>query len=528
MKKTVLVQGLVAAAAAALLISCGGGGGAPFPGGGSGGTGGGGSGGGGSGTATSTPSPAPLPPTLNLSVLNAQGTPTLRLSAAETAKARVQLLKGDGSPVADAAVTFSSDDKIQLPVTGGLTDSSGFVTLDFSAAANGYAGLATISANATIGSEVLSTSRTIVFSSQPATTVDPVTLANSILLSSVTPADKSIVIKGAGATGRSETATITFRVLDPQGNPVKDVPVNFSANPSTVVDVTIPTANTDSNGYVKTTVSSKSVADTVIVKAVVPGTALQSQSDQLIVSTGQAVAAAMDLSVAKFNLDGTLSGDTTDVTVRLSDANGNPVAGGVAVAFTTDAGAVGTSGMGGCTTDAISGVCKVPFSVQNPRGTGLATVKASVNTGNTSFAQTIMLNMAAAVTAPVLSPSVVTVSNTCEALATITLGDGSGRALAAGSTITAEPTINSKFDVSVVNGSPVLDSRNLQPTTTRLKFITGKPGNAVGVPAIDAGCDVSNAANNTYNDLETVEVTIKTPGGSVFKRNITVNYLRKP
>lgn len=41
MKKTVLVQGLVAAAAAALLISCGGGGGAPYANGGTGGNGGG-------------------------------------------------------------------------------------------------------------------------------------------------------------------------------------------------------------------------------------------------------------------------------------------------------------------------------------------------------------------------------------------------------------------------------------------------------------------------------------------------------
>ena len=521
MKKTVLVQGLVAAAAAALLISCGGGGGAPYPDGGTGG----GTGGGtptsvpGGGTATPTSSPTPIPPTISLNVLNAQDTPSLRLSAAETAKARVQLLNGAGNPVADTPVTFSGN-QIKLPITGGLTDASGYVTLEFSAATSGFAGLGVITANATVEGEALSTSKTVQFSSQPAVPVDPVTLANSILLADVNPADKSIVIKGAGANGRSETASIRFRVLDSQGNPVKDVPVNFTANPSAVVDVTIPTAKTDSNGYVMTTVSSKNVASTVVVKAMVPGTTLESQSDQLTVTTGVAVAGAFDLSAAKFNLDGLLSGDTTTLTARLSDTNGNPVADGVAVVFTTDAGAVGSSSRGGCVI--ASGQCSVPFFVQAPRGTGLATVLASVNTGNTSFSQSVQLNMASAVTLPIITPTTVNVGNTCEALANITLDDGAGRALAAGSTIAVAPTINSNFDVSVVTGSPVLDSRNLQPTTTRLKFVTGK-----ATPP-DAGCDVSTPGNNTANASEVVEMTITTPGGTVFTRDINVSYLRKP
>lgn len=534
MKKTVLAQGLVAAAVAALLVACGGGGGAPYQNNGNGGTGGGAAPG---TTPTATPTPTNTPtPVVGLSVMNAAGAQTQRLSAAENATARVSIVDGNGVPMSNVAVNFSSgNDVVKFGSNGVLTDSSGVASIDFSAASPTYAGVAKIAAWPDVEGLPSDFSKmiSVQFSSQPAVPVDPVTLANSIEVGGIVPTDKSIVIKSAGSAGRTETAQVRFRVLDKDGAPVKDVPVKFAASKTGVVDINIPTAKTNADGYVLTTVSSKQATDSVIIIAEVVGKPnIKTQSDRLVVTTGVAAQKTFDLSASKYNLDGLFSGDPTTIRAAISDAKGNPVADGVAVVFTANAGAVGSSDMGACKTT--NGVCTVDFRVQRPyTESGISTITAVANTnetGETSLSQTIDINMSGTslnaagdprTLLPVITGTTVfSVGNTCKGVATITLENGNGRAVPAGTTITGASINGRPIKVTPTRGNPVADSLSFAPTQVTLDLETWD---------IATGCDNINNSANTASDTATVGIDIQYPASkTVTTRNITVNYVRQP
>ena len=182
---------------------------------------------------------------------------------------------------------------------------------------------------------------------------------------STSPSDKAIVLKGAGGNGRSETAILTFKVVDAGNNAVSGAVVNFNVVPASDVTLNIASATSNSSGLVVTSVSSKNTATTVVVRGVVNGTTISSQSDQLLVTTGLATQAGFDLSAKKYSLNSGITGDSSDIAVSIVDANGNPVADGVSVAFQTDFGRVGSSAAGGCLTS--NGQCTVKYTVQDPR-----------------------------------------------------------------------------------------------------------------------------------------------------------------
>lgn len=97
------------------------------------------------------------------------------------------------------------------------------------------------------------------------------------------------------------------------------------------------------------------------------------------VSNGVPSQRSMSIAVEKYNLDWSLDGDTTSVSVRVTDTAGNPVPDGTLVQFSTEGGQVQTS----C---ALSGVsaesndiseCSVTFATQNVRpADGLVSIVA--------------------------------------------------------------------------------------------------------------------------------------------------------
>ncbi len=219
-------------------------------------------------------------------------------------------------------------------------------------------------------------------SSGGTTTVTATGIASALSYVSTSPSDKSIVLAGSGGSGRSETAILTFKVVDTSNTAVSGAVVNFSVAPAGSVTLNIASATSGSDGLVSTTVSSKSIATSVVVTATVSGTAISTQSDQLSVTTGVSTQLGFDLSATKYSLNAGITGDTSTVSVRIVDTNGNPVADGVAVVFTTNFGSVGSSSRGGCTTS--NGGCSVAYVMQNPRPTDgqLVTVVASTVLGN--------------------------------------------------------------------------------------------------------------------------------------------------
>ena len=196
--------------------------------------------------------------------------------------------------------------------------------------------------------------------------------AASVQFVGAAPTNQSIVIQGQGGNGRTETATLTFKVVDIFGNPLAGKQVNFTTSaPSITVNKASDT--TDPAGQVVTTVNSGKVPTSFRVQATLPGTGanggadISTLSDSIVVTTGLPVQRAFSLSSGLFNVEGwTLDNPSaTNVQVMLADAFGNPVPDGTPVVFQANMGAIGSSDKGGCNT--VNGVCSVGFRTQAPR-----------------------------------------------------------------------------------------------------------------------------------------------------------------
>ncbi|CAH0202127.1 hypothetical protein SRABI118_01764 [Massilia sp. Bi118] len=215
--------------------------------------------------------------------------------------------------------------------------------------------------------------------------------AASVQFVQAAPSDKSIVIRGQGGNGRTETATLTFKVVDIFGNPLAGKQVNFSASTSAVT-VNKASDTTDDTGSVVTTVNSGSTPTSFRVMATLPGTAangnadISTMSDSIVVTTGLPVQRAFSISSGAFNVEGWSidNPNATTVQVMLADAFGNPVPDGTPVVFQTNMGAIGSADKGGCNT--VNGLCSVIFRTQNPRVAIPGTPATPCNTGSGSSA----------------------------------------------------------------------------------------------------------------------------------------------
>ncbi|MBY0243016.1 MAG: Ig-like domain-containing protein [Burkholderiaceae bacterium] len=189
--------------------------------------------------------------------------------------------------------------------------------------------------------------------------------AASIQFSAATPVDRSIVIQGQGGIGRTETATLTFKVFDTFGNALPGQKVTFT---STTTNVTInkDSDSTDANGEVITTVNSGKVPTSFRIVASLANGA-STTSDSIVVTTGAPVQRAFSVSLGSPNVEGWSYDDVaaTTVSVLVADQAGNPVPDGLPVVFQTNLGAIGSSDKGACNTT--NGGCSVAYRAQAPR-----------------------------------------------------------------------------------------------------------------------------------------------------------------
>ena len=211
----------------------------------------------------------------------------------------------------------------------------------------------------------------------------PVSAANigSIQFANSSANGNSIVLKGSGGLGRSESAQLTFRVVDQQNNGLGGVDVDFAATTNTGgLSVSPVRATTDANGNVSTMVSSGTIPTPVRVMATASrnGQLISGLSDTLIVSTGLPIQRSMSLSADHYNIEGSdVDGETVGISVRLADQYRHLVSDGTAVTFVAESGAIGSSAQGGCTT--VEGECSVKLITQGQRpADGRVTVLAFV------------------------------------------------------------------------------------------------------------------------------------------------------
>lgn len=505
---------------ATVLAACGGGGGSP---GGSGstptsptGTTGGTSTTGGvdtttPGTQTSTVG------TLSLVLRNSANAETTQIGSNEQGHAVATVTNASGSPVEGVIVVFTQADAQLVtfaPEAGtSLTGPNGQATIDFKATDATKTGAVSVVAQVLLGTATLSAKKGVQITGSSLVAEVP----TSMLFLDASPT--SIVIKGAGGGGRSESSTLRFKVVNASNAPIKGAVVNFSVS-SPNVTLNIPQATSDAEGVVVTTVTSGTQPTSVVVTATAAANSSATvPSSQLSVSNGLTVAGGLEVVAEKHNLDGNFTGDTTRVSAFMRDANGNLVPDGTIASFTTDFGAVGSSSSGSCAS--VNGTCSVQFRVQEPRGTGVATVRGTVQLpGNaTPLADDVQIHMAASGGARALSALPATVATklslgagTCKDTFTLFAAGGDNLALASGATIAAGPG-GKAVNVSVVSGSPVADSLSagFTPTTFRVSIDT---------TAASPACAPTGATLQTT----TFELQFTSPNGITSRQPLQIEY----
>lgn len=343
--------------------------------------------------------------------------------------------------------------------------------------------------------------------------------ATAMTFEEVTPADQPLLIQGATASGRTDSATLKFKVVDQVGAVVPGQKVNFSVSPPSAVTLNITSSSTDASGIVETSVTSKTVPTTVVVTAVLESnSAVRAVSNSLNISGGDPVQQAFEIVAEQYNLDGRFVGANTKVSAFVGDENGNPVADGFAVNFTANAGQV----EGGCTT--VNGTCNVTFRVQAPYGSGIATITGTGGTGGTTVSDTVSINMAGSSSTTGYQLSEVSTGSPVTTLSTLNsckqdviyyLSDGSGRAAAAGSTITVATT-SGGATATVKLGSPVTDALDgaFSPTIVVVSY---------DLSSLTAAkkCDITGTSTASE---AAATMLLKTPNGVEKLQSISLSY----
>lgn len=192
-----------------------------------------------------------------------------------------------------------------------------------------------------------------------------------------------LVLRGTGGEGYSDTAVVSFKVVDSNGNGLgnQTVTLGLSGN---ATGVTLDgagqsvTKQTDTTGTVQVAVQSGSIPTSVWVTA--SSGALSTESNRLVISTGRPTQKFFSLSAEIFNIEGLhYDGEESRLTVRLADRLGAVVPDGTTVNFVTEGGQLAATGSGGtsATCSTVNGQCQVSLVSANFRPTdGRVTILA--------------------------------------------------------------------------------------------------------------------------------------------------------
>jgi len=330
------------------------------------------SGGAGTVTATSTVAGSVVTGTSNFSVgatslsFGALSASAASIQAYESTDLSVSVMSGAAAYTAQPVnVSFSSDcaNKGKATLAATVATNNGVARTVYRDKGCGTSDVITVSADG------ISTQATLSLTIAPPR-------AASVQFASASPTNQSLVVQGQGGINRTETALLTFKVVDTFGNPLAGQQVTFQRYPENA-DVTINKLSdtTDASGNVVTTVNSGSTATSFKVRATLPNTGangnpdISTLSDSIVVTTGKPVQRAFSIATDKFNFEGwnvqsSPTNPAATVSVSLGDAFSNPVPDGTPVVFQTNLGIIGTSDKGGCNTT--NGTCAVPLRAQAP------------------------------------------------------------------------------------------------------------------------------------------------------------------
>lgn len=317
-------------------------------------------------TTTGTVGYAVTFPTLTLSSFSVA---PATLSAGGTSSLGVTVLNGASPFIPAQSVSFTSP----CAAAGKAAISSPVITVNGVANTSytdkGCGGTDTITASTSLGGATFTRAGTVGVLGA---------VAGQIAFVSALP--QNIAMKGTGGAGRQESAVVSFKVRDNNGNAVAGIAVDFALTTTAgglVLNQAFASSGAD--GTVSTVLAAGVVNTPVRVLATIRGSALSTVSDQLVVSTGISDQNSFTVVPKVYNIecadhDGT---DFTTVTAFAADHFNNPVPDGTAVSFTTEGGAIDASCLTGLDkttlTDGsaivqagVPGQCTVRFICQNP------------------------------------------------------------------------------------------------------------------------------------------------------------------
>lgn len=351
---------------------------------------GGGGGGSSSGTTTTTTTKAKM----TVSLLDQSGSPANLLTGVGALSAKVRVTNAAGQPVSGAVVLFSIGDATLATISpaSDLTDSNGFALVTITLKSPSAVGATTINAAASFDDPANpGTKISVSGSANFKVGVDSQDAPASILLQSISPADKSILLQGAIGTGRVQTAQVIFKVTGKNGQAIASQKVKFAFVPASA-DLTFASDSGVSglNGEVTAIVNSGNTVTVAAVKVTVVdqndnpvldlnGLPISAVSDQITVTNTTLNPSGITTSQDLFSIEGlNVAGKSAKITVWLTDLQGAAITDGTAVTFTTNGGAiVGENNSAKCTTK--DGACSVKLVGQNPQPPlGIADVIASV------------------------------------------------------------------------------------------------------------------------------------------------------
>ncbi|HEY1042652.1 MAG TPA: hypothetical protein VGE60_02205 [Telluria sp.] len=293
---------------------------------------------------------------LTLGALSFTPAPTGPLPAFSTIQLNVPVTSGGQPASSVSGLNLSS-----------LCGGDGMATLVPGALANGvqtatYTNKGCLRGRDTITASIGNSTQTIQLDVSPAS-IGAINFVGSSV------SDSSIVLRGSGGLGRSESAQVTFKVVDQHNNGLAGVDVSFKATTYTGgLTVSPLKATTDTQGNVTTVVSSGTIPTPVrvVAEATRSGSTISGLSDTLTISTGLPIQKSMSMSTTALNIEGAAYDNTqATITVLMADQYGNPISDGTAINFVTEGGAVGSAAQGACTTE--DGGCSVTLRSQNFR-----------------------------------------------------------------------------------------------------------------------------------------------------------------
>ncbi|GLS90662.1 hypothetical protein GCM10007916_17290 [Psychromonas marina] len=197
-----------------------------------------------------------------------------------------------------------------------------------------------------------------------------------------------ITIKGVGAEGTDEVATVSFKILDANRVGISGEVVTFELiNPPAGVVLALESATSDEDGVVSTLIKSGYAAGSVTVKTtLVSDTDIYKTSNKLNISTGYPDQDSVTLTVDNFSPEGLNTVEQVGVTIYLGGGEDNTaVPDGTTVNFSTDSGRITDADgiSGACTT--VGSECTMVWKSTKPHtDTYRATIKAEAD-GEESF-----------------------------------------------------------------------------------------------------------------------------------------------